>query len=374
MRKLFFLFALALAAAWGQRHKMDDIDLEKPEGKALQTIIQESDAAKKTALMEQFATQFPKHPGTLWVYEQLQAVYLKADQPDKAIDAGEKLIALDPTDPDAALQNLKAAEAKKDPALILKWSAATSAASRAIVSKPQPKDADDAAAWKADADYARQVDQYADFALYKAALESRDPKTTITLGESLEQRSPKGVYMAKAAEPLFLAYRQSGANDKALALAERTLDVEQNSEDMLLVVADNYLQNKKAPEKAHAYCARIVELMAQKPKPEGVADADWNARKNLVTGLARYMNGKLYYSEEQFPKADQELRAALPLVENNAALKPEVLYLLGFANYKLSKPQEAINYYRACAAIKSGFQATAAKNLQGIRNQFPGLK
>jgi hypothetical protein len=61
-------------------------------------------------------------------------------------------------------------------------------------------------------------------------------------------------------------------------------------------------------------------------------------------------------------------------VESNANLKPEVLYLLGFANYKLDKAQEAANYYKACAAIKSQFQALAAKNLQGIKNQYHGIQ
>ena len=124
----------------------------------------------------------------------------------------------------------------------------------------------------------------------------------------------------------------------------------------------------------HAYSAKAIEMIGAKPKPEGIADADWAARKNLVTGIAHYMSGKLYYTENNFPKADSELRAALPLVENNAAMKPEVLYLLGFANYKLNKPQEAANYYRACAAVKSPFQALAAKNLTGVKTQYTGVK
>ena len=68
---------------------------------------------------------------------------------------------------------------------------------------------------------------------------------------------------------------------------------------MLLVVADSYLQQKKEPEKVHAYSAKIVEIMSAKPKPEGASDADWTARKNLVTGLAHYMSGKLYSDGEQ---------------------------------------------------------------------------
>ena len=129
------------------------------------------------------------------------------------------------------------------------------------------------------------------------------------------------------------------------------------------------------PAKVHAYSAKVVEMMAAKPKPEAMTDESWAVRKKMVTGVAHFLNGKLYYNETNFAKADQSLRLALPLlVESNAPLKPEALYLLGFANYKLEKPQEAANDYRECAAIKSPFQATATKNLQGLKAQYHGIK
>jgi len=152
------------------------------------------------------------------------------------------------------------------------------------------------------------------------------------------------------------------------------LATDQSNEDMLLVVANNYLETKKEPAKVHAYSDKLVQLMASKPKPEGVADADWTARRNTITGLAHFMNGKEYYTESKLSQADQELRAALPLVESNPPMKAEALFYLGFANYKMEKPQEAANFYKACAAIKGPLQATAAKNLQGIKTQFRGIQ
>jgi hypothetical protein len=373
MRTLVLLIAIAFTAS-GQRHKVEEVNSERPEGKLLQQIMQEDDPGKKATLLDQFATQFPKDPGTPWALEQLQAIYVRANDADKTIASGDQLLALDPDDPEAAVQCLKAAETKKNMALIKKYSVATSAAARKMAAAPQPKDADEVTAWKGEVDYAKQVDTYADYALYRVALESREPKVVIEFANLLRERSPKSDYAAKVVQPLFVAYRQAGDNAKAVALAEQTLATGQTNEDMLLVVTDSYLQQKKEPEKVHAYSAKIVELMGQKPKPEGLSDADWTARKNLVTGLAHYMNGKLYYNEANFAKADQALRTALPLVEANAAMKPEVLYLLGFANYKLEKPQEAANYYRDCAAIKSPYQALAAKNLLGLKNQYHGIK
>jgi tetratricopeptide (TPR) repeat protein len=374
VRTLVILMALT-AAAYGQRHKaVEDVDTEKPEGKLLQPALQENDPAKKAVLLEQFAQQFPKFDGTPWVLEQLQAIYVKAGDADKTIATGEKLLALDPDDPEAALQNLKAAETKKDMEGIKKWSAAASTNARKMASSPQPKEAEQVDSWKSEVAYAKQVDQYTDYAIYRAASESRDPKVTVELLELLQTHNPKSEYIPKAQNQLFLAYRQAGMNDKAVALAEKTLATDQTNEDMLLVAADSHSRSKTEPEKVHAYSAKLVELMASKPKPEGVSDADWAARRNLITGLAHYMSGALYYRETKYPQADKELRAALPLVGSNQEIKAEVLYELGFANYKMDKPQEAADYYRECSAIKSQFQPLATKNLQGIKTQFRGIK
>ena len=38
------------------------------------------------------------------------------------------------------------------------------------------------------------------------------------------------------------------------------------------------------------------------------------------------------------------------------------------------KAQESANYFRACAAIKSPFQATAAANLKRIATEYHGIK
>src|SRR5262249_24759811 len=157
-----------------------------------------------------------------------------------------------------------------------------------------------------------------------------DPKATIDLAETLRQQSPNSDYAGKLVQPLFIAYRQASDNAKAVAFAEQILEKDRTSEDKLLVVADSYLQTNKETPKVHAYSAKIVEIMAAKPRPEGMGDADWNNRKTLVTGLAHYMSGKLYYLEKNYAKADTELRAALPMTETNAAMKPEVLFFLGF--------------------------------------------
>src|SRR6266568_4993742 len=148
LRILIFALVFAAGAALAQRHKLGTVNAETPEGLLLQQIGQAPDEAKKLALMEQFAAQSPKHEGIGWVYEQMQTAYIKAGQLDKALEIGDKLIAMDPDDIEAAQQNLKAAEAKKDPDLIRKWSDQTSQIARKLAASPQPKEADEVEDWK----------------------------------------------------------------------------------------------------------------------------------------------------------------------------------------------------------------------------------
>src|SRR5215469_9522651 len=107
MRALLIVVAFACTAL-AQRHKIEAVDTEKPEGKLLHQIMQENDAAKRAALLEQFTAQYPKGDGTAWALEQLQQSYVKAGDPDKVITAGDKLLSIDPNDPEASLQCLKA--------------------------------------------------------------------------------------------------------------------------------------------------------------------------------------------------------------------------------------------------------------------------
>jgi hypothetical protein len=375
MKTIATLFALALAAApgWTQCHKLAEINTASPEGQLLQKAGLEEDAAKKLALQEEFATQYPQHEAAGWVYEQLLNGYVNSKEAGKALAVGEKLAGMPPECVEDAQQTLKAAEMKKDPDLVLKWSAKTAELARKVVASAQPQDADEVENWKARVDYARQVNTYTEYALYAMALGTADPKKQVALIESLQQRNAKSEYFAKAVDTLFVAYQKSGAADKAVSFAQQIAATGSPSEDMLLVLTDDAAK-KKDGEQVHAYSAKLVEVTSSKPKPEGVADADWTKRKNTILGLAYSMNGKQYLNDGKLAEADEELRKSLPLVEENVGLKTEVLFYLGLANYKMEKVQDAFNFFKACAAVKSPFQAQATKNLTAIRTQYHGIK
>lgn len=381
MRTTLILFAVLLAGMplLAQRHKLT-INAETPEGQLLQQIGQEADAAKKTALMEEFTQKHATHEGMGWVLEQLVAAHLKANQFDKVLETGGKLLAMDPTDVATAHSCLKAAEGKKDPALIKEWSAKTSELAKKAAAAPKPSDEEEAESWKANVDYAKQVDTYTEYSLYAAAAAAQDPNHKILLIEALQARNPEGQYIAPLNLPYFFALRQTNQNDKAIALAERVLQKDQSSEDMLLAVADNYFNKKGDPARIIELSNKLAEVMSAKPKPEGIADADWDKRKNLMTGLGHWMAGVTYGNQSKWKETDESLRKALPLVADNDQLKAQTLFYLALSNYKMGEPKkdkklmaEALKFNVQCAAIKSPFQGQATKNASVIRQQY-GLK
>jgi len=377
MRTMILAAALLLAAgpAAPQRQKFT-INTETPEGQLLQQIGQEEDAAKKLALLEKFAAEYPKHEAIAWVYAQIVPAATKVNQFDKAMEAGEKLLALDPGDLETAHLALKAAEAKKDPAALIQWASRVSQVARKVAQTPKPKEEDEVEDWKTATDFAKQLDVYTEYSLYALALQTTDAKTRIALIEALEKQNPESQYLPQIANLRFVAYLQAGQNDKAVALAEKVLEKDQSNEDMLLAVADHYRINKKAPDKVLAYCAKALELTATKPKPEGVTDAAWETRRKQLSGRAHYLAGLTHIAGNNWAQADKELRAALPGISDTPSIAAEALFYLGLANFRLGERDcepnrilDAVNFTKQAAAIQGPYQGPARTNLRAFQNR-----
>ncbi|MGB9605328.1 MAG: hypothetical protein ACP5U2_09075 [Bryobacteraceae bacterium] len=375
MRLLTVAVTLLVAAgtAVAQRQRFT-INTETPEGQLLQQIGEQEDPAKKLALLEKFVAEYPKHEAIPWVWASMVRVAAKANQLDKALEAGEKALALDPEDLETAHEALKAAAAKKDPATLIAWAGKVSAAARKVAATPKPKEEDQVEDWKTAVDFAKQLDVYTEYTLYALALQSPDPKERIMLIEALEKQNPDSQYLPQIANLRFIAYLQAGQHEKAVALAEKVLEKDQSNEDMLLAVADSYRHQKKDPDRVLAYCAKALELVATKPKPEGVDPQAWETRKKQISGRAHYLAGLTHAARNNWGEADKELRAALPGIADNPLMNAEALFYLGLANFRLgekdcepSRILDAVNFTKQSAAIKSPYQAPARQNLKAFQ-------
>jgi len=372
-RPLALVLFLAFAAPCGAQRQAIIIDATKPEGRMLQQITEESDDAKKVALMEQFVAQYPTHPGAIWISAQMVGASTKAGQFDKALAAAEKVLAQDPSDLETAFAAVKAAEAKKDPDTVRKWAVQCSELARKTAQAPKAGDEDDDA-FKQRVAAARQIDNYTEYALFASAGQASDLAKRGQLLQTLEERAPKSSYLTQAYPPYFLAMVQSGDAANAVALAEKLIARGQGNELMLATAGDFYLRQNKEPQKVLDYSSKLIDMLNTRPKPEGVAEADWQKSKGYFLGWGQWIAGVQYCSQAKFAEGNKLLREALPLLEGNDDNKAGALYNLGIANSHLKNMGDALKFFEQCSQIKSPYQPNCADSLKAIRARYRVVK
>jgi tetratricopeptide (TPR) repeat protein len=372
MKSCLFALALLILPAAAQEQKQHfTINVSTPEGQMLQSIGQESDDDKKLALAQDFLDKYPKHEGSGWVAGQLEVIYVKQKNYDKALEVGEKALANNPDDLDVAYNGLKAAEGKEDPEVLKTWSARTSAIARKIIASTKaPADDDE----KQRLEYVKGVDTYTEYALYALALKLKDPKQIAELGAALEHQNVKSQYMPQISGIYLSALTQSKQN--ACPAAERLAAANSKDVDASINAANCSLQQKQY-ERAEAHSTHVLDALGSRPKPEGMSDADWASKKAMLLGRANWIAGMAYASQSKLGPADKALRAALPSVKGEPQMAAPALFQLGLANYQLgkslgdkSKMKEGLQFFQQCAEIAGPYQDQASKNVRTIKTEL----
>jgi tetratricopeptide (TPR) repeat protein len=222
---------------------------------------------------------------------------------------------------------------------------------------------------------AQQTQLYAEYTLFNIAQQTTDPAKRLEMLKSLQDRNPKSPYTENIPAECFAIYHKLNQMDKALVLAEQTLAADPDNVDMLMAVSGYHFGREEAQEKVVANMVHVVEVLGKKPRPDSLGEEDWAKKKSFVLGSAYYMGGVFSSMTGQYGRADQMLRAALPLIAGDATQEATTFYQLGVANYHLadrdpSRAREALAFWRRCAAIRSNFQAQAVKNAESVKSEF----
>lgn len=341
-----------------------------PEGQILQNLGQDTDDARKVSLAQDFLSKFPKHEAAGWVASQLEAGLLGQKEYDKVLEAGEMAWA-NGQDMDVAYYALKAAVAKNDVAETKKWSARTSEVARKNASSIKPTDDDS----KQQAEYAKQVNEYSEYALYVVALKAQ-PKDAVDLVDTLIKQNIKSQYLPEVANFYFATLTKAGEGGKICGAAER-MAVDKNAEAMLQAADCNWRGNKAAG--VISWAGKAAEAANSRTKREGQSDSDWASQKSLLVGTANFYTGVGNTMDMRYGPANRALRAALPAIKGNQALYAIALFDLGLANYSLGKPigdkaqmREGLKFFQESAGIASPMQDQAARNAKLVLAELGG--
>ncbi len=359
---------VAAAAPAGAQLRNVTINAESEEGKLLQQAGEESDAAKKIALLEQFLAKFASHDAAGYVHLQLLTAYLNANNFDKSLEHGEKAQAKAPDDLEVAHLMVKAAEGKGDAQRLAALVEKTHAAAEKAKAAPKPADAEEAEAWKRSVEFAGQVEQYNQHALFGTALKQTDPKAKVLLLDLLRKNYPGGQFEKSIDAQYVVAYQALGDGEKLAQAAEAALAHEPNNEAFLFLAGDAYVDPAKGKiAQAQAYAQKIVDTLPNKPKPEGISEEQWTEHKNTYLGLGRSLLGRALANQGKFAPAHKELLAAAAVLKgNNAALAP-VYFYLGFCSARLERQRDAVTYFGLASKIPGPYQAPSADYLKKIQ-------
>src|SRR5205823_247759 len=127
----------------------------------------------------------------------------------------EKLSQVNPDDLEAAQVNLKVAQSKGDPTTVKLWTDYVARVSQRILESPSPKDPDQLEEWKRRTAIASQFAVHDEYAIYKKAADSADPKEQIKLLDELLKRNPDSTYLPQALLMYLNAYRAIHDNNNA---------------------------------------------------------------------------------------------------------------------------------------------------------------
>lgn len=358
-RGLVFLVLLALSPV--ARSQNFTINTGTPEGQMLQAIVQEADQGKKLALMEEFIGKYPKHEGTGWVCEQLEAAYVEKKEFDKALKAADVGFAADPNDVEVTFQAVKAADGKDDAEALKTWAVRSAEVANKVAKKDAANDDE-----KPLIEHAKQVATYSEYALFTNAAQAKDPKVTEELGDTLEKINPKSPYLWQLT-PFYLR----AAGGKACTAADRLAAADPHNAEALLVAADcGWRANR--PDRMISYGNKALEALGSRPKVEGLNDAGKSATAHFYIGAG-------YGIQQRFGPCEKSLTIAVPAVKSDPILGGYALFYLGLAKYQLGKPlgdrakmREGMQLFEQSAAIKSAVQDQAARNARTIRTELGG--
>jgi tetratricopeptide (TPR) repeat protein len=349
------------------------INTESDEGKLLQQAGDQTDPNAKIKLLEEFLAKYASHDAAGYVHLQLLTEYLKLNNFDKAFEHGRQAQPKAPEDLELAHFVVKAAEGKGDAATLAQVVEATHAMAQKAASAPKPSDAEEEAGWKRNIEFAGQVEQYNQHALFGVALKQTQPQAKELLLDCLRKNYPGGQFDKNLDAQYVDVYRQLGKMAEMAKAAEGALAGEPDNEAFLYIVGESYLDPARGNlAQSQTNAEKILSTLPNKAKPQGIDDAAWATHKSTYLGLANSLLGRSLASQGKYAPAQKVLLgAAKELKGNNDAVAP-VYFYLGFCAVKLNQTSAALNYLGQAAKIPGPYQAPANDLLTKVRAAVSG--
>jgi tetratricopeptide (TPR) repeat protein len=198
----------------------------------------------------------------------------------------------------------------------------------------------------------------------------------ITAGEEFLKKYPNSQYRPMVYSALTLQYIQSGNTDKAFETGDKEIALKPDDVQTLAVLGQTIprainahtAEPEKQLAKAEDYSKRAIQVTPTIPKPEGMPDQNFVAAKNSTLAMAHSGLGLVYFRRGKFNDAIPELEQSVK-IDPNPTPDPVNLYLLGLANQKASRYDDAAAAFNKCASLDSKLQETCRSGADESKKQ-----
>lgn len=383
MRKgtIFILAAAVLLSALPLEAQQPCLNLpvviNTSEDKLMLAVNGSSSPQEQIQALSQYAQANPDSKFLPCVNEYLTMAYLKAQDYDQAIAAGERDLAANYLDLNLILNLLKAYVASGK---------AGDQAFTLIMATPQQVKTEiaPATAMNATAEQSEKAKQaateqgqefvaYSEYAFFQLLPRVTDATKRIQYLDSFRKAFPNSSSQNQEDVQYFIAYQMANQPDQIYQYGEKAAAADPSNAATLNLVADGYASHQAHLEKASGYAKKALDLASHMQKPEGMADDQFKTFHDTQVGLAHSTLGYVELQEGQrshrVEGAIRELKAATDLLAGNANLQARALYYLGLA-YELRYPAEhhlAAEALSKAVALESPWKAPAQDLLSKVR-------
>ena len=314
-----------------------------PEDRDLQAISNETDAAKKLAMYQDFVQKYSSNAAAVTYGDwQISQAYQAAGDLNKALDYGDKALAGSPHNLDIIVSQANIAQSAKDNARLVDYAARGGQVCSSIAREPKPEGV-------SDEDFKKQVQEdqeaakngctFLESAAFNAIASETDAKARMAEIEKFSEAFPDSTFQDQVSSYAMYTLGPGQLNDQArlFAYGEKALAANPNSLPALLLLAGSYVDAAQAGSlgKAITYSQKAIAV-AKADEP----DAD--KTRKVSAGAAHSILGYAYMKQDKTVAAIPELKSAVGLLKGQDDQQYSIaLYRLGFAYAKLNKLGEA---------------------------------
>lgn len=317
---LSFLLCVAVLDLLGGKKQF--VQPNSAEEVALLEAVRSSDPAQRVAQLDAFVQKFPQ--SAIAAEAHYLRNYVEMKQWDQALAHGRRAFDADKEDADVAADLMRANQGKGDLAAAVDWGCTAGTLLAQELASGGESRREEAL---------RAERERMEYETYTTALKEASAARRTHALEQVMSTFGGGRYARTIPGALAAAYQQSGNSAKAIALAQKAVEVEPDNEAMHLLLAETFFaQNRLDTALAHA--RSVVRIMASHPRPETMSEGAWATYARKARGGAHSIAGRVLMQQEKTDAAIPELVAAGQALEGMPEALAPVLYNLAYAYAK----------------------------------------